>query len=166
VHWFVALHRLTRLESCSTRERNPRDVCRFSRISPFPSSRKFRALAGKNGEVSSSRGNRVTFAGLPRLFGDSCANLFRARNPICLRLIVLLLSLPFLAAHSSCFTGAVVPANYCNPPMIEWSLPELSSLIFLNVNLRECKQYRDFNSIWKCCSVLVYLFICNIILRF
>lgn len=89
---------LTRLESCSTRERDPRDVHRFSRISPLPSSRpssrKFRALAGKNGEVSSSPGNRATFAGLPRLFGDSCANLFRARNPICLRLIVLLLS-PF-----------------------------------------------------------------------
>jgi len=91
-----ALHRLTRLESYSTRERDPRDVRRFSRISPFPSirslSRKFQALAGKNGEVSSSRGNRATFAGIPRLFGDSCANLFRARNPICLRLIVLLLS--------------------------------------------------------------------------
>lgn len=34
-------------------------------------------------------GNRATFARIPRLFGDSCANLFRARNPICLRLIVL-----------------------------------------------------------------------------
>ena len=33
-------------------------------------------------------GNRATFARIPRLFGDSCANLFRARNPICLRLIV------------------------------------------------------------------------------
>lgn len=121
VHWFVA-HRLTRLESCSTRERDPRDVHRFSRISRLPStrssSRKFRALAGKNGEVSSSPGNRATFAELPRLFGDSCANLFRARNPICLRLIVLL-PLPFPAAHSSRFTGAVASPRII--ATLQWS---------------------------------------------
>lgn len=47
-------------------------------------------VGGKKMEESRATGNRATFAELPRLFGDSCANLFRARNPICLRLIVLL----------------------------------------------------------------------------
>jgi len=86
-----------------------------------------------------SLGNRATFAVLPRLFGDSCANLFRARNPICLRLIVLLL-LPPPLSPSFPRRRAAVPrslhhetpglgrgdggraANYRDPSMIEWSL--------------------------------------------
>lgn len=100
----------------------------FSLMSFRSSFWEFWASAGKNGRVSSSSGNRATFAELPRLFGDSCANLFRARNPICLRLIVLL---PPAAAAVQSLTPLPPlscenrgrgdrAANYYNPPMIEW----------------------------------------------
>jgi len=84
-----------------------------------------------------SPGNRATFAVLPRLFGDSCANLFRARNPICLRLIVLLLlPLPLPPSSLQPFPALSTmklhrigtgrrggrAANYRDPSMIEWSL--------------------------------------------
>lgn len=82
----ASLHRLTRLESCV--ERSAYVGRRFSSISSL----LYRSGKRRREKMEESRasGNRATFAALPRLFGDSCANLFRARNPICLRLIVLL----------------------------------------------------------------------------
>ena len=61
-------------------------------------------------------GNRATFARIPRLFGDSCANLFRARNPICLRLIVL----PASPRDPPAFF-----AEYCPKGIVAWVIMAL-----------------------------------------
>lgn len=139
VHWFVA-HRLTRLESCSTRERDPRDVHRFSRISRLPSIRSSSGSSERWREkMEKSRALRAIEQHLPSshdclaIAVPTCFE--HATQFVCVSLFYcLFLSPPRIVVASPV---QFVPANYCNPPMIEWSLPELSSLIaFLNANLQ------------------------------
>lgn len=86
-------------------------------------------------------GNRATFARIPRLFGDSCANLFRARNPICLRLIVL----PASPRDPPAFF-----AEYCPKGIVAWIIMALrwSSVIIPRVFTCQYRRIRIVRISW------------------